>query len=144
MRFVYQLQEPATSDESDEAESDSDDSSSSKRVNRSSRRVRAGKQRMSIMTNLPLRLGENGHDDGCGWHPAETNGVTKTATAKRRFFQSAAHWDDRMQKVLVSKDGLAMPGVSVAELMEAGGRDGEHEGSEADEEMDVDDDEGES
>lgn len=148
MRFVYQLQEPSTSDESDEPESDSDDSASSKRVNRSSRRVRSGKQRMSIITNQLLnvpRLGENGHDDlGCGWHPTELNGSSKSSTAKRRFFQSAAHWDDRMQRVLVSEEGLAIPRVSVAEMMEMGGRSGEQEGSEPDDEMEIDEEEGES
>lgn len=145
MRFVYQLHEPPTSDESDEAESESDDSSSSKRINRSSRRIRSGKQRMSIMTNQPLnaaRLGEHGHEDfGCGWHPGEATGMARSATAKRRFFQSAAHWDDRMQRVLVSNEGLAMPRVSVAEMMEMGGRTGDHDGSEPDDEMDIDEEE---
>ena len=148
MRFVYQLQEPSTSDESDEPDSDSDDSSSSKRLNRSSRRIRSGKQRMSIMSNQLLsipRVDENGYDDfGCGWHPSELNGQSKSSTARRRFFQSAAHWDDRMQRVLVSTEGLAMPQISVAEMMEMGGRNGENDGSEPEEEMEVDEEEGES
>ena len=148
MRFVYQLQSPSTSDESDDPlESDSDDSSPSQRVNRSSRRIRAGKQRMSIVTNQLLnvpRAGEGHEDFGCGWHPSEVNGTARSATAKRRFFQSAARWDDRMQRVLVSTEGLALPRVSVAEMMEMGGRNGEHDGSEPDDEMDIDEEEGES
>lgn len=151
MRFVYSLQEPPSSDESDEPESESDDSSSSKRVNHSSRRIRAGKQRMSIVTNRVLhsvpRPGENGsgdHDFGCGWHPSEVNGASKTSTAKRRFFQSAARWDDRMQRVLVLNEGLAMSRVSVAEMMEMGGRGGEHDVSDQEDEMEIDEEEVES
>lgn len=140
MRFVYSLQEPPTSDESDgpEPDSDSDASSSSRRVNGSSRRAR--KQRMSIVTNQLLSVPRDA-DAGCGWHPADAHGTAKTATAKRRFFQSAARWDDRLQRVLVSQEGLAVPVAGVAELMEAGGRSGEHDGSEPEEDMDVDEEE---
>ena len=149
MRFVYNLQEPPSSEESDDPDSDSDDSSSSKRVNRSSRRARAGKQRMSIVTNQVLhhvpRLGENGHGDygpGCGW-PAEAHGASRSSTAKRRFFQSAAQWDDRLQQVYVVEAGLTR--VSVAEMMElGGGRGGEQDVSDAEEEMEVDEEDAES
>ena len=148
-RFVYNLQEPPSSEESDDPDSDSDDSSSSKRVNRSSRRARAGKQRMSIVTNQVLhhvpRLGENGHGDygpGCGW-PAEAPGASRSSTAKRRFFQSAAQWDDRLQQVYVVEAGLTR--VSVAEMMElGGGRGGEQDVSDAEEEMEVDEEDAES
>ena len=151
MRFVYSLQESTSSDESEdpESESDGDDSSTSRRVNHSSRRIRAGKQRMSIMTNRVLhhvpRLAENG-DYGHGLHLSDVNGASKASasTAKRRFFQSAARWDDTMQRVLVLTEGLAMPRVSVAELMEAGGRGGEHDVSEQEDEMEIDEEEAES
>ena len=140
MRFVYNLQEPPTSDSEDSDDASSDDSSSSRRIRRSSRRIRAGKQRMSIQTNQLLSIGD---DPGCGWNPTESNGVPRTSTAKRRFFQSQARWDDRIQRVLVSAEGLAYPKTSVAEVMEIGGRD--FDGiSEPDEEMEVDDDEADS
>lgn len=137
MRFVYNLQEPPTSDSEDSDDASSDDSSSSKRMHRLSRRVRAGKQRMSIQTNQLLSIGD---DPGCGWHPTESNGVPRTSTAKRRFFQSAARWDDRMQRVLVSNEGLAYPGTHVSELMEMGGRDVDGV-SDPDDEMEIDEEE---
>jgi histone deacetylase 1/2 len=140
MRFVYSLQEPPTPDSSDSEDVSSDESSSSKRINRSSRRIRAGKQRMSIQTNQLLNIGE---DYGCGWHPSESNGASRPSNAKRRFFQSAARWDDRMQRVLVSSEGLAYPRANIAEVMEMGGKDIDG-ASEPEEEMDVDEEDVES
>lgn len=150
MRFVYNLQEANTSDDSDESESDSDDSLDSRRVNASSRKIRSGKQRMSIMTNQLLsvpRPEENGngwYDSGCGWHISEPQAPPKSASTRRKFFQSGARWDDRLQRVLVSYDGLAMPQVSVAEMMENGGQVDEPDVSDIEEEMEVDGEEGES
>lgn len=105
---------------------------------------------MSIMSNQLVhvpRLEENGHefyDSGCGWHLSELSAPPKISSTRRRFFQSAARWDNVMQRVLVRNDGLAMPRVSVADAMEAGGIHGDHDGSDPDEDMDVDDEEGET
>lgn len=147
MRVTNTLLELEGSEDSDEADSDSDDSSGSRRVNRTSRRIRSGKQRMSIVTNqlLSVPRAENGefHDSGCGWQSSEPHAPPKTGSTRRRFFQSAARWDDRLQRVLVRFDGLAMP-VSVADVMENGGHGVDHDISEPDEEMEVDEEEGES
>ncbi|KAI0796411.1 histone deacetylase RPD3 [Irpex lacteus] len=129
MRFMNSLLEAEGSEDSDEPESDSDDSSGSRRVSRSSRRIRSGKQRMSIMDNklhwIPSQPDDAFHDSG--------------SSTRRTFFDSTARWDDRLKRVLVRADGLAMP-VSVADVMENGGHGIEHDGS--DEEMEVE--EGES
>ncbi len=148
MRFVYHLQDSSTSEEEeDEPESDSDDSSSSRRMTRTSRRIRSGKQRMSITTNQLFnvpRLEEGGHgyyDYGCGHGPE----MVPTRSTKRRFFASFARWDDRLQQVLVHNEGLAMPRLNIVDLMESGGRSREPDaGSDAEEEMEVDEEEGES
>ena len=44
---------------------------------------------------------------------------------RRRFFSSAAQWDDAYERVLVNGEGMyAIPqGLSVADIMERGGRD---------------------
>lgn len=137
------LLEAEGSEDSDEPESDSDDSSGSRRVSRSSRRIRSGKQRMSIMDNklhwIPSQPDDAFHDSGCGWHSSEPQAPPRTASTRRTFFDSTARWDDRLKRVLVRADGLAMP-VSVADVMENGGHGIEHDGS--DEEMEVE--EGES
>lgn len=140
------LLETDGTDESDEPESDSDDSSSSRRVNRSSRKIRTGKQRMSILDNqlhhIPGHDDNGFHDSGCGWHASEPQAPPKTASTRRVFFQSAARWDDRLQRVLVRGDGLAMT-TSVADVMENGGHRAEQDVSEPEEEMEIEE-EGES
>ena len=122
MRLVYTLQDDSTSDDEDGLGSDSDDSLSDRRGTRQSRRIRAGKQRMSIMTNnmvnVPrLEEGDFGYwDSGCG-HVPESASVPQKSS-KRRFFQSSARWDEALRRVMVSNDGARPPRVSVAELME--------------------------
>jgi histone deacetylase 1/2 len=144
MRFMNSLLEMDGSEESDEPDSDSDDSSGSKRLNRSSRRIRSGKQRMSIMDNqlyhIPSRDDQLFHDSGCGWHISDPQAPPKSASMRRIFFQSAARWDDDLKRVLVRADGLAMS-ANVADVMENSGRGIDPDGSE--EEMEVEE-EGES
>ena len=146
MRLVWSLQEAPTSDEEDEPVTESDDESASERRSiQNSRRVRAGKASMSIMTNQLMnipQLEEDGHgywDYGLG-HISEPASVP-LKPSKRRFFQSAAHWDEASRRVTMRDDGL--PKLSIAELMANGGRGGDHDLSDLDE-MDLDDEEGES
>lgn len=150
MRFVYNLQDPQTSEDSDDPDSESDESTSSRRVNRTSRRIRSGKQRMSIVNNKlynvprPDANGNGWYDYGCGWHGPEVNGASNRAsTAKRRFFQSAAQWDDQLRRVTVVTEGLGQSRRNIAEVMEIGGHSGEQDMSEVDE-MSIDEEEGES
>lgn len=125
-RFVYGLQDASASDESDELDSYSDDSSSSRRRT-SHRKIRNGRTRMSIITgqyfDIP-RLDEGGHgyyDHGNGGEPP-WGSAPKSSASKRKFFQSAARWDSRLDKVLVDGDGINLPGLDVASLMISGGR----------------------
>lgn len=147
MRLVYTLQEESTSDDEDEGASDSDDSISSRRPNRQSRRIRSGKQRMSIVTNKLInvpRLDEDdrGHwDYGCGHIPEPATVPAKST--RRRFFQSSARWDESLRRVMVTNEGSRAPRISVADLMERGGRD-DHDTSDVEDEMDIDEEEGEN
>lgn len=101
---------------------------------------------MSIMTNQMIdvpQLEEGGHgywDYGCGHVPEPATVPSKAS--KRRFFQSSARWDNALHRVIVSHDIAAK--VSIAELMENGGRAGDHDISDPEEEMDIDEEEGES
>ncbi|OBZ79650.1 Histone deacetylase RPD3 [Grifola frondosa] len=123
-RFVYGLQEAAAaSNESDrDDEYFSDESSSSRRPgrSRSSRRIRGGKKRMSLLTGQMFdvpRLEESAHGyyDGCGHEPC---GPQK-AGAKRRFFQSVARWDEQLEKTLAEKRTFTLS--SAAQLLEISG-----------------------
>lgn len=147
MRFVYNLQDATTSEDSDEPDTDSDESSGSRRAKHPSRRGRSGRQRMSIITNQLLnipRLDENGDDSGCGSHTSEPQALPKSNPTRRMFFQSSARWDDHLRRVLVSYEGLAMPSVHVAEVRENGDHAGEPDASEGEDDMEVDEEEGES
>ena len=72
-----------------------------------------------------------------------------TKTTKRRFFQSKAHWDEEIERVLVgslagSMGQMQMPkSMSLAALMASGGRLGEDpvgdDGMAVDDEWDGDD-----
>ncbi len=146
MRLVWSLQDASTSDEEDELGTDSDDDSvSEQRSIRDAKRIRAGKARMSIMTNQLMnipQLEDNGHgywDYGLG-HIAEPASVP-LKPSRRRFFQSSAQWDDTLRRVTITND--VTPQLSIAELIANGGRGGDHDLSDPDE-MDLDDEEGES
>ncbi|CCL98576.1 uncharacterized protein FIBRA_00577 [Fibroporia radiculosa] len=150
-RFVYNLQESlATEDESDDDASLSDDSYSSRRRDSrvSRRRTRAGgRKRMSIVTNHyhDVPRADDALLDLCNLPPhidEHHNGKRASAAAasRRRFFQSAARWDSRLERVFVDRVELAPPGLSVGDVMLMGGRrDRESEGPE--EEVEMDDDE---
>ncbi|KAF9255973.1 histone deacetylase RPD3 [Marasmius fiardii PR-910] len=120
-RYVYHLQESDTtsssssSDEEEESVYDSDESNTS-------RGSRSGlRQRMSLLTgqyyDIPVQ--EEGYEH------YETIGAPGKS-AKRRFFQSHATWDETYRKVLVGRrlengvDDHAR--LSLTELMERGGR----------------------
>ena len=95
-RYVYKLQEATTSDQSDDERYDSDASSQ-----------RRPRKRMSIITNRY-------HD------------VDSARHAPRRFFKSAARWDDTYGRVRLARDPVfehnnTKQGALNA-LMESGGR----------------------
>jgi histone deacetylase 1/2 len=99
-RYVYNLQqEPdsAPSDDSDDSELWSSDDAASASA------ARARRKRMSILTNRYVDAPQL---------------VTRTAHAKRRFFQSAARWDEGLERVLVGPRLAELNGV-----MEKGGRE---------------------
>ncbi|KAJ6537670.1 hypothetical protein B0H19DRAFT_1180630 [Mycena capillaripes] len=129
-RYVYNLQqEPDAppSDDSDDSELwSSDDASASV-----SAAARARRKRMSIMTNryvdVPLRAGAG------------------AAHAKRRFFQSAARWDEGLECVTlgvgVGPGRMGAGGVGVSELHGVMERGGHARGRDVDESnVDVDGD----
>ncbi|KAJ7138165.1 hypothetical protein C8R44DRAFT_661231 [Mycena epipterygia] len=110
-RYVYTLQNahaaPPSDDESDDEDS-SDDASAAASVRR---------KRMSILTNRYVDL------------PLGTH-----ARARRRFFQSAARWDEGLERVLL--------GGRVADLgavMERGGQEAEADRDESNVDVDGDD-----
>lgn len=136
------MQEASASDDSDELDSYSDDSSSSRRRT-SRRRIRNGRTRMSLLTgqyfDVP-RLEEGGHgyyDYGNGGEPV-WGSVAKSSASKRRFFQSAARWDSRLDKLLTDSDGLHFSKLNVNSAMSSGGRS-HHDDIGDDDEMDIDD-----
>ncbi|KIJ69737.1 hypothetical protein HYDPIDRAFT_104358 [Hydnomerulius pinastri MD-312] len=99
-RYVYKLQEAAAgSDDSDDERYDSDGSS-----------YRRSRKRMSIVTNRYL-------DADAG-----------KSAPRRRFFKSAAKWDEIYGRVRLEKEPVLDPGLNATRagglgaLMEAGGR----------------------
>lgn len=115
---------------------------------------------MSIVTNRYFdvpRLGENGEEslpDLCAGAYANGNGNGTKHSGRRRFFESAARWDPVVEKVLAEWDSVRSPRMGVAAVMASQGRDwparngygrdvGEEQEEGADEEMEVDDEEGE-
>ncbi|KAJ7649065.1 histone deacetylase RPD3 [Mycena polygramma] len=119
-RYVYDIQqepEIPPSDDSDDSDLwSSDDASAS-----ASAAARARRKRMSILTNRYVDV------------PART---IHAAHTKRRFFQSAARWDEGLERVTLGFSGVAELGG----LMERGGRrGGEVEVDERDVDVDGDD-----
>lgn len=108
-RYVYKLQESESlSEESDDQDWDSDDSSSTQRFSR----LKPLRKRMSLLTGQYVDVPTyNEHPHG-------------SKTSKRRFFQSAARWDEEIERVLVGGRGVfSIPRtMTVAALMEAGGK----------------------
>ncbi|KAN0096985.1 hypothetical protein V8E55_001431 [Tylopilus felleus] len=99
-RYLYRLQEAtAGSEESDDERYDSDGSS-----------YRRSRKRMSIMTNRYIDVDAS------------------KSVPRRRFFKSAAKWDDAYGRVRLEKEPVLDPGMNgirtggLALLMEAGGR----------------------
>ncbi|KAF9812747.1 hypothetical protein IEO21_05997 [Rhodonia placenta] len=135
--LVYGVQEVMASEETDDADSDSDSSVSlRRRTSRSSyRRSRRGRKRMSITTNQYLDVPRLDEDEGHG----HIRGFVHHAPAlKRRFFQSAARWDAGVGVLMEHYD--AGPRLSVAEVMERGGRaPGAESANGEEDEMDMDD-----
>jgi len=98
-RYLYKLQEATVgSEESDDERYDSDGSS-----------YRRSRKRMSIMTNRYLDVD------------------TGKSFPRRRFFKSAAKWDDMYGRVRLEKESVLDAGMNgirtggLAALMEAGG-----------------------
>ncbi|KAI1792045.1 hypothetical protein LXA43DRAFT_1074008 [Ganoderma leucocontextum] len=103
-RHVYDIQNRSdqTDSEPESTSDDSDGESSHRRRRRSSRRLRSGRKRMSIVTSkyfdvprLPPEFEreialEHDDDDGCG-HGHVLSG--SASGKKRRFFESGAVWD---------------------------------------------------
>jgi len=118
-RYVYDLQESdSTSETSDDDNSwDSDESTTSRRP-RDSRprkhpRAAPSRTRMSLLTgqyfDVPV------HEHGYGHFEL---GAVPGKTAKRRFFQSAARWDENVESVILGKHPSPIP---IGDLMERGG-----------------------
>ncbi|KAG5649423.1 hypothetical protein H0H81_003952 [Sphagnurus paluster] len=135
-RYVYQLQEPDTPSDTDDDEK-SWDSDEEDLGSRNARGYQQPHKRMSIQTGqfydvpvvpvVPVYDYGNAHGYTCGEYEA-----LLAQTAKRRFFQSAARWDETVEDV-IGKRYAPMP-VPVGGLMERGGRQYVHE-----DEMDEDD-----
>ncbi|KAK7038341.1 histone deacetylase RPD3 [Favolaschia claudopus] len=125
-RYVYTLQQDADAGPSDDSENESELYSSDDNASAFRRR-----KRMSIMTNRYVDV--PGRRSGGAAVVATTHPTTHTAHAKRRFFQSAARWDDRLERVVLggARVGVAELGV----VMESGGRGGR---GRREEERDVD------
>ncbi|RDB19796.1 Histone deacetylase Rpd3 [Hypsizygus marmoreus] len=121
-RYVYDLQDSdASSETSDDQESwDSDESLSNRRRNpRRHGKGPSSRTRMSLLTgryfDVPTHEHGYSHYD-CGAPPGKT--------AKRRFFQSSARWDETVEQVILGKVSSPTPrSVALGELMEQGGRD---------------------
>ncbi|KAL4245117.1 histone deacetylase family protein [Abortiporus biennis] len=132
MKFVYNLQDEESEEESEHEESDSDNSSM----------IRNGKKRMSIITNQYVDTDSCGHDSNFGFTFEGESGLGRGGV-KRKFFQSAARWDDRLRRVLVENGGVdtgsRRTNGDVSSLMVNGGR-GNSEVDE-EEEMEVDEEE---
>lgn len=117
-RFVYGLQEATASDDSDDAAFSDDSSFSSRRTAR--RHVRSGKKRMSVVTNQYLdipRVDDSYHELVCSGDP-----VGVKASSKRRFFQSRARWDTRLERVLAEREpyGYGTPTLPVENYLARG------------------------
>ncbi|KAG5653375.1 hypothetical protein H0H81_000876 [Sphagnurus paluster] len=117
-RYVYDLQESdSPSETSDDDSWDSDES-----VSTSSRRPRGYPKpgpsrapRMSLLTGQYFDVPIHEH----GYSHFET-GAAPGKTAKRRFFQSAARWDENMESVILGRHAAST--LPLGELMERGGR----------------------
>ena len=112
-RYVYNLQESESqSEESDISRSDTDDLSYAGPNTRRRRRHGSSKPRMSILSNQYFDFSL--YDTQCA----------PNKTTKRRFFQSAARWDEASGRVLVGNRGVetAPRPLNLSGVMEAGGR----------------------
>ncbi|KAG6917573.1 hypothetical protein DXG01_002042 [Tephrocybe rancida] len=139
MRYAYDLQESdSPSETSDDDSWDSDESLSSRRhSSRGAHRfsksaITQSRTRMSLLTgqyfDVPV------HEQGYNHFE---HGALPTKTAKRRFFQSAARWDETIEDVIIEK--LSPFHIPIGELMENGGRPpGGEDGDEDWEEMAAD------
>jgi histone deacetylase 1/2 len=119
-RYLYNLQESDTpSDYSDDDSWDSDESALSRRRT-SGRRTKhtSTRKRMSLLTGQYFDIPTHEH----GYTHFESGAVPGKA-AKRRFFQSAARWDDVAERVTLAKLVVSPipPGMTLGELMETGG-----------------------
>ncbi|KAG6828313.1 hypothetical protein H0H92_008428 [Tricholoma furcatifolium] len=138
MRYTYDLLESdSPSETSDDDNSwDSDESFSNRRHGSRSRRFpkssAQSRTRMSLLTgqyfDVPV------HEEG---YSHFEHGALPGKTAKRRFFQSAARWDETLEDVIIGK--VPPCPVPLGELMERGGRPpGGEEGEENWEDTPVD------
>ncbi|GLB34288.1 putative histone deacetylase [Lyophyllum shimeji] len=137
-RYVYDLQESDTASETSDDDNswDSDESAASRR--QASSRARTGnpksappRTRMSLLTGQYFDVPAHEH----GYSHFE-HGAVPGKTAKRRFFQSAARWDDNLESVILGKDATSP--IPIGDLMERGGRLREEDGEEEWEDMQVD------
>ncbi|KAG6845536.1 hypothetical protein H0H87_007780 [Tephrocybe sp. NHM501043] len=135
MRYAYDLQESdSPSETSDDDSWDSDESLSSRR----SRTRRFQKSSTQSRTHMSLLTGQyfDVPVQEQGYSHFE-HGAVPGKTAKRRFFQSAASWDETIEDVIIGK--LSPFPIQIGELMERGGRPpGVEEGEEEWEDMAVD------
>ncbi|KAI0650965.1 histone deacetylase [Trametes meyenii] len=146
-RFVYNAQ--GHSDES-QTESEPESDSSSRRGRRTSRRIRNGKKRMSIVTSqyFDVPAIPPGHDEdddeGCGHehgHEAWTSARSglPSGKRKRRFFQSIAEWDP-VKRVVTERERAGVRAGEVSYMANGGRRRvrGRDKVSEEREDFDVD------
>ncbi|KAG5727461.1 Histone deacetylase Rpd3 [Termitomyces sp. T112] len=122
MRYTYDMQESdSPSETSDDDNSwDSDESLSSRRHASRARRfpkssAASSRTRMSLLTgqyfDVPVHEAGYSHFE---------HGAVPGKTAKRRFFQSSARWDETIEDVIIGKHvPFAIP---IGELMERGGQ----------------------
>ncbi|KAF5387974.1 hypothetical protein D9615_000857 [Tricholomella constricta] len=136
-RYVYDLQESdSPSETSDDDNSwDSDESLSSRRYDtrRYPKTSPSRGARMSLLTGQYFDVPSHEHGYGHFEH-----GAVPGKTAKRRFFQSAARWDENIESVILAKH-VASPQLQIplGELMERGGILGEEEDGAGEEWEDV-------
>ncbi|KAG6820925.1 hypothetical protein H0H93_009699 [Arthromyces matolae] len=120
MKYVYDLQESdSPSDTSDDDSWDSDESLASRRHKSRARRYQksstASRTRMSLLTGQYFDVPVNEE----GFSHFE-HGALPSKTAKRRFFQSSAKWNEHIEDAIIEKH--APYNIPIGELMERGGR----------------------
>lgn len=102
---------------------------------------------MSLLTgqifDIP-RMEEGGHgyyEFGNGGESSSWGPGAKSATSRRNFFQSAARWDSRLDRMSVGGEVFTLPKINMPTFTFSGGRSFQDDADavEDEDEMDLDD-----